>query len=178
MSGYAAVAVYSLKVPSGDEPTPALGLEEYPATFRITMAAIDPTEKPEADEDGKVEALPRATLKMIRLPSLPDDSDDEDDEEDEDYDMAHLLDDVASEDDEDEDEEEGAESRKATAEKLKKALATAGDDMEVDAAADEDDEEEDDEEDEDEDDLDDEDLLEGAQEVVLCTLDPTKVSRS
>lgn len=135
MASFRPVAVYGLTVPAGDMPIPAFDLDEYPATFRITMAAIDPSAKIEGTGN---DALPRATLKMIRFPVYEDESD-EDDEDDEDYDMANLLDDVASEeDDEEDDEEEEAEAlvngngakksskeKKAAAiKKLKEALAS------------------------------------------------------
>jgi len=183
MSGHVPVALYTLQVPVGDEPTPALGLDEFAATFRITMAAIDPTEKLTGDGQTNGDVLPRATLKMICIPVSPEDSDDDDDDEEDDddedsYDMAQLLDDVASEDDDDDedgDDEKGAESRKAIAEKLMKALAAGGDDMEVDAATTGKDKEDADA-DEDEDELYSQDIFDSAKEVILCTLDPSKVS--
>lgn len=61
------------------------------------MAALDPTEAPEADEEGNIPSVPRSTLRLIRKrPSLDDELDDEyldqlmagnsSDEDDEDYD--------------------------------------------------------------------------------------------
>lgn len=143
MSSFKPVAIYGLTVPAGDMPIPAFDLDEYPATFRITMAAIDPSAKPESNGDAG--GLPRATLKMIRFPVYEDESDE--DEDDEDYDMANLLDSAASdEDDEDDDEEDEPEAavvngngaklsskaKKAAAiKKLKQALASE-EGMEVD----------------------------------------------
>ena len=64
------MAVFGLTVKPGDQPTAPFDLDagEFPATFRITMAAIDPTAKPALDGAANGETLPRATLKMIRLP--------------------------------------------------------------------------------------------------------------
>ncbi|KAK8924819.1 FK506-binding protein 4 [Metarhizium anisopliae] len=42
--------VYGLEVPPGEILIPAA--MDFPASFRITMAALDPTEEPEADEEG------------------------------------------------------------------------------------------------------------------------------
>jgi len=125
MSSFRPVAVYGLTVPAGDMPIPAFDIDDYPATFRITMAAIDPSAKPEGSD-----ALPRATLKMIRFPAFEDESDE--DEDDEDYDMATLLDSAASdEDEEDDDDEEDEDEENALtngdgeklSKKAKKALA-------------------------------------------------------
>lgn len=42
------------------------------------MAALDPTEEPQADDEGNIPAVPRSTLKLIRKrPSLNDELDDE-----------------------------------------------------------------------------------------------------
>ena len=136
-----------------------------------------------------------ATLKMIILPSLLDDESDDDEDED-DYNMADLLD-ASSEDDDEEDDEEvnggpsdpekspKALKRREAMEKLKEALKeTREGDMDVDAtngingtksskdkgkakATDVDQES-------DEDELVIE-LPEGSKEVVLCTLDLSKV---
>jgi FK506-binding nuclear protein len=95
------------------------------------MAALDPTEPPEADEDGNIPSVPRSTLKLIRKrPSL-------DDSIDEDY-LEHLMagnvddDDEDDEDDDDDDDDEPnggpsdkAKSKKARAEALKKLIAAA-----------------------------------------------------
>lgn len=58
------VAFYGLEIPCDGEPVPAT--PEFPATIRITMAAIDPNE---SIGDAKVKDAPRnprATLKIIR----------------------------------------------------------------------------------------------------------------
>lgn len=56
------------------------------------MAAIDPTAEPEYDDlEGK--KLPRATLKLIRVPGyLFGDDDDDEEDDDEDDDEEDLLD--------------------------------------------------------------------------------------
>lgn len=153
------------------------------------MAAIDPSAAPQVDEEHKV---PRATLKIIRVPM-----DFDDDEDDEDYDpedveaiVAKLrangaLPDADSDmsEDDSEDEKNGGPSdpakskkamRAAIAKKLQKDLED--EDMEIDSVAtgkgkakatDDDISDDDDDEDDDEDDE--------AEEFVLCTLDPEKV---
>jgi len=102
---------------------------EFPAPgkYRITMAAIDPTQEP--TEEGPR----RATLKMVRLNYPLEDSDDED-EDDEDFDSddveaieARLA---ALDSDEDDSEGEanggpGEKTKKARAEALKKAIQAA-----------------------------------------------------
>ncbi|EMC96023.1 hypothetical protein BAUCODRAFT_123299 [Baudoinia panamericana UAMH 10762] len=110
MSALMPMATYALAVPSGDMVVSAG--TEIPSAFRITMAAIDPSAKP----DGAEGAAPRATLKILRRPlELWDDDEDEDDEDDdeEDFDadmmekmLAGELVDGDDEDDEDEDEED------------------------------------------------------------------------
>lgn len=161
------------------------------------MAAIDPDEEPQIDEHHKV---PRATLKLIRVPV---DYDDEDSEDDEDYDPEDIEaiaarlreagalpeeDSDLSEDDS-EDEKNGGPSDPVKSKKAKQAALTKklreeleADEMDVDSltngvngkakgkakvtedSSDEDDEEEDDDED-----------IE-PEEIVLCTLDPERVS--
>ncbi|OTA69171.1 hypothetical protein K449DRAFT_384078 [Hypoxylon sp. EC38] len=73
------VALYGLEVPPQGVMVPAMQEESIPgAAYRITMAALDPTEAPEADEEGNIPSLPRSTLKLIRKrPSLDDELDDE-----------------------------------------------------------------------------------------------------
>lgn len=162
--------------------------------FRITMAAIDPDEEPQIDEDHKV---PRATLKIIRVPM-----DFEDDSEDEDYDPedvealaarlreAGALPEADSDlsDDDSEDEKNGGPSDPAKSKKAKQAALTKKlqeeleDEMDIDNSltngangkakgkakiTDADLSDEDDSEDDDED--------EEPEELVLCTLDPEKV---
>jgi FK506-binding nuclear protein len=151
------------------------------------MAAIDPTEAPEADEDGNVPAVPRATLKIIKTRMGGDDDEDS------------YLDRLASgdysdeEESDDDDEPNGgpsdkSKSKKAQAEAAIKKLIEAAqkgevseDDEEMEdapngkskkgkAKAGSDDEEESDEEDEDEEDLDD------LEAFVVCTLDTERVS--
>ncbi|KAK4449291.1 hypothetical protein QBC34DRAFT_299425 [Podospora aff. communis PSN243] len=79
MSPLLPVALYGLEVPPGEMMVPAA--IEFPATIRITMAAIDPTAAPETDSEGNVPSVPRSTLKIIKASGgQPDeDSDDEDD---------------------------------------------------------------------------------------------------
>jgi FK506-binding nuclear protein len=145
------------------------------------MAAIDPDEAPEFEDDEDSSKPSRATLKIIRAP--PGLDLEEDDEDDEDY---------SDEDDEEEDSEEesnGGPSDKEKARKLKEAAAL----KDLEDAMEEDD---DDEDDEDEDfdlkaaisklikgkgpALDDEDSEseEGLEldENVICTLSPNQVS--
>ncbi|KAK5078457.1 peptidylprolyl isomerase fpr3 [Lithohypha guttulata] len=155
---------------------------EFAAMFRLTMAAIDPSEQPEleaADDKQK----PRATLKVVRVAEdMFDDDEDEDDYEDMD------------EDDEDDSEEEGVNGGPSSKKPKSKAALLAGDDDE-----DMEDEDEEDEEDakdllarimnvdkkgkskalnglNDDDDDEDDDSVEGLglDEVVMCTLDPEK----
>ncbi|KAI1142715.1 hypothetical protein F5Y05DRAFT_408159 [Hypoxylon sp. FL0543] len=73
------VALYGLEVPPQGIMVPAMQEESVPgAGYRITMAALDPTEAPEADEEGNIPPVPRSTLKLIRKrPSLDDELDDE-----------------------------------------------------------------------------------------------------
>lgn len=163
--------------------------------FRLTMAAIDPSKVPEKTKDG---APPRATLKIIFDPDGPDSDDDEDDEE---FDRVNLgLEDddleLSSSDDEDtnggpSDPARSKKARKeAAADQTQKILAENGvdtdDEMDVDGSpktngllskkrkgkgrATEGDEGEESSEEE----ADDESDLE-AEEMVICTLDPSKV---
>ncbi|OCK83016.1 hypothetical protein K432DRAFT_390785 [Lepidopterella palustris CBS 459.81] len=106
MSSLHPVAVYGLEVPSNDIPIPAV--PDFPATFRITMAAIDPSAPPQLESHPEG-AAPRATLKLIREPI---DADDESD--DEDYDNVDAIRDrlagaISDDEDEDEDEEDSDE---------------------------------------------------------------------
>ncbi|KAI1734231.1 hypothetical protein F4680DRAFT_358080 [Xylaria scruposa] len=122
------VALYGLEVPPLGIMVPAMQEDSMPnACYRITMAALDPTEPPEADEDGNIPSVPRSTLKLIRKrPSLDAGMDD-------DY-LQQLIaggdDDSDSDEDEDDDEPNGgpsdkAKSKKAKAEALKKLIAAA-----------------------------------------------------
>ena len=171
---------------------------QFPADslqFRITMAAIDPSAEPQIDEQHKV---PRATLRIIRVPMDLDD-DEDDDEDDEDYDGEDvdaiiaklraggvaLPEEDEDSDDDSEDESNGGPSDKAKSKKakeaaLKKKIAQdlAEDEMEIDAVNGKGKAKISAEEDSDEDDLDSEDEDEDEEEVeefVLCTLDPERV---
>ncbi|KAI0486054.1 hypothetical protein F4859DRAFT_502451 [Xylaria cf. heliscus] len=134
------VALYGLEVPPLGIMVPAMQEDSMPNAcvgspftyslfqYRITMAALDPTEPPEADEDGNIPNVPRSTLKLIRKrASLDADMDDDylqqlmagDDDDEED-----------SDENEDDDEPNGgpsdkAKSKKAKAEALKKLIAAA-----------------------------------------------------
>lgn len=141
------------------------------------MAAIDPDEAPEFDDDSS--RRPRATLRIIRAPPGLDEEDSDDDYEDEDD----------SEDDSEDDEEfNGGPSDKEKARKLKEAAYL----KELEDAMSEDDESDEGEEfdlkaaisklvkgkapatdDDDEDAESDEGL--DLDEMVVCTLDPERV---
>lgn len=69
--------------------------------YHITMAALDPTEAPEPDEDGEIPSIPRSTLKLIRKRIT-----DMDDELDDEY-LDQLM--GASASDEDDDDEEDSD---------------------------------------------------------------------
>lgn len=120
------VALYGLEVPCDGSPVTAA--PEFPATFRITMAAIDPDETPVGKTNDK-NFQPRATLKIIR----EQEEQDSDDSEDE---MDNLL---AESDSEDEDKNGGPsdpnkskKARKAAAVKqLMDAIADDGSDEEM-----------------------------------------------
>ncbi|KJZ77858.1 hypothetical protein HIM_02495 [Hirsutella minnesotensis 3608] len=181
--------VYGLEVPPGEVLIPAA--MDFPASFRITMAALDPTAEPEADQDGNVPNVPRSTLRLIKR-AFPGLDDDEDDEVDDEYMRAMLA--ASDDDDEDDDEDEpnGGPSDPAKAKKQKQAAAIK---KLLEAAQEEDDEEmedakpngtkgknkgkgkakavESDEEEEDEEDDSDDDSEEGAdlENFVVCTLD-------
>lgn len=103
------------------------------AQYRITMAALDPTEAPEADEDGNIPAIPRATLKLVRhkYPDLDDEDEylqqlmanggEDDDEEDSDID---------SDDEPNGGPSDPSKSKKAKAEAALKKLIEAAQDEE------------------------------------------------
>ncbi|PNP41407.1 hypothetical protein TGAMA5MH_06732 [Trichoderma gamsii] len=111
--------VYGLEVPAGEILIPAN--LEFPASFRITMAALDPTEELEAD-GSKNAPVPRSTLRLVKraFSSYNDDDyeEDEDDELSEEY-MSALL---GGSDDED-DEANGGPSDLSKAKKQKQAAA-------------------------------------------------------
>ncbi|CEI64817.1 FK506-binding protein 4 [Fusarium venenatum] len=110
--------VYGLEVPPGEILIPAA--MEFPASFRITMAAVDPTEEPEADGEGNIPTVPRSTLRLVKR-ALPGLDEDEDDEIDDEY-LKALL--AGSDDEEDSDEEaNGGPSDPAKAKKQRQAAA-------------------------------------------------------
>ncbi|KAF5571813.1 FK506-binding 4 [Fusarium phyllophilum] len=171
--------VYGLEVPPGEILIPAT--MEFPASFRITMAAVDPTEEPEADGEGNIPTVPRSTLRLVKR-ALPGLDEDEDDEIDDEY-MKALL--AGSDDEEDSDEESnGGPSDPVKAKKQRQAAAIK---KLLESAQEESDEEMEDakpngkakgkakatEEDEEEDDDSDDDSEEGAdlENFVICTLD-------
>lgn len=147
------------------------------------MAAIDPDEAPEFENDEDTSKPPRATLKIIRAPPGLDLEDS--DEDDEDY-----SDDEDEEDSDDEDVN-GGPSDKENARKLKAAAVLKN----LEEAMEEDDDEEDDEEEEfdlkaaisklvkgkgpalDDEDSESEEGLE-LDENVICTLSPNQVRSS
>jgi len=114
-------ALYGLKVSPGDGPVPAV--PEYPASFRITMAAIDPSEELELDDSVTGDSpRPRATLKIIRQII---DSDDEDSEDDESYMRALIGGGSDSEEDSDESDDEESNGGPSDPTKSKKARKEA-----------------------------------------------------
>ncbi|KAL8782758.1 MAG: hypothetical protein Q9213_005136 [Squamulea squamosa] len=151
MSGLLPVAVYGLKVPAGDVMIPSL---EFPATFRLTMAAIDPTAEPEHTGTANGEIPPRATLKLIYDRSSQTHDDDSVGSSDEQGYLKALMEGQESDESEEEEDKDEtssddedvnggpsdpARSRKArkqaAAEQLMKALAETvndDDDMEID----------------------------------------------
>lgn len=154
--------------------------------FRLTMAAIDPTEEPEVDA-GEDKQRPRATLKVVRVPEdmIDDSDDDEDDFEDDDEDSeeegvnggpsdkkkSKLDKIVKAEEDEDmdEDDEDDSDEDEAAKELLAKLMANGSKKGKSKALDGDDDEDSD---------IDSLEAL-GMDEVVMCTLDPEKVcSRS
>lgn len=163
------VAVYGLEVPCDGDIIPAIG--EFPATFRITMAAIDPSAEVKTEKG----VIPRATLKILREPIQPP----QDDDDDEDY-MRSLLEGGSDEESSD-DDEAGPSDKKARKEKaLKELMAQLAQDNEDSdeemaeadskkkgkkAAKAEDDEDSEEESDDEDDDME-------IEEFVLCTLDP------
>jgi FK506-binding nuclear protein len=179
------MAVYGLEVPCGDVPIPAV--PDFPASFQITMAALDPSAMPE----GETGLPPRATLKILRAPMGEDDYDSEEEDDDEfDADkMDRILAGEDSDEDSEDDEEAAGPSDPTKSKKARKAAAMEAikklleqDDMEVDAKpskkgkgkapVEESDEDEEDDEDDDMEDDEDEEI----EEFVLCTLDPVSVS--
>ena len=167
--------------------------------FRITMAAIDPSAEAEQTGAANGDAPPRATLKIIYDPNGPgEDEDSDEDDEDEDY-LKGLLDGAGSDEDDEDDESSDDEEEKnggpsdpsktkkarkqAAVEQMMKALAENDSDDELDdapgvngevskkkkgkaKATDLNEEESGDEND---------DQMPEMEELVLCTLDPSKV---
>ncbi|KAI1356846.1 hypothetical protein F5Y01DRAFT_266003 [Xylaria sp. FL0043] len=121
------VSLYGLEVPPQDILVPAMQEDSLPnASFRITMAAIDPTEPPQPDEDGNIPSVPRSTLKLVRRQALLGS-----DMDDSNY-LEQLMagDDDEDSDENDDDEPNGgpsdkAKSKKAKAEALRKLIAAA-----------------------------------------------------
>ncbi|KAL6887899.1 hypothetical protein GGI43DRAFT_388256 [Trichoderma evansii] len=106
--------VYGLEVPAGEVLIPAN--LEFPASFRITMAALDPTEEADVD-DSKTPSIPRSTLRLVKR-AFSSYNEDEDDELSDSY-MNALL---GGSDDED-DESNGGPSDLSKAKKQKQAAA-------------------------------------------------------
>ena len=124
------MAVYGLEVPCGDVPIPAV--PDFPASFQITMAAIDPSAMPE----GETGLPPRATLKILRAPMGDDDSEDDYDGDE----MDRMFAGEDSDEDSDDDEEAAGPSDPSKSKKARKAAAMEAikklleqDEMEVDA---------------------------------------------
>jgi len=179
--------VYGLEVPPGEVLIPAA--MDFPASFRITMAAVDPTEEPEANEDGNVPAVPRSTLRLVKraYPGLDDDEDDELSEEE----LMAMLRGGGDDDEEDSDDEpNGGPSDPSKSKKQKQVAAIK---KLLEATGSDDDEEMEDakpngvksskakgkapvsDEDEDEDESDDEsDEGSNLENFVICTLDTEK----
>ncbi|KAF2878040.1 hypothetical protein BDV95DRAFT_556580 [Massariosphaeria phaeospora] len=198
MAGMLPAAVYGLKVPAGVGPIPAA--MDFPATFRITMAALDPSATPQLDENQKV---PRATLKLVRERmdgfddgDLDDDDIDQDDIEAIKARLAGVISDEDSDLSDDDDESEAetnggpsdpAKSKKAKEEALTKKLK---EELEAEAmdivntngvngkskgkakALNGELSSDDDDNDDDDDSEDDDD--DEVEELVICTLDPEK----
>ncbi|KAL2044978.1 hypothetical protein N7G274_002753 [Stereocaulon virgatum] len=106
MSGLLPVAVYGLKVPSGDVMVPAM--EKFPATFRITMAAIDPSAEPEHTGTANGNGPARATLKVVYDPNGSGEEDESENSEDQEEYLQKLLAGGDSDDEDDEDEDESS----------------------------------------------------------------------
>jgi FK506-binding nuclear protein len=155
------------------------------------MAAIDPTEAPEADDDGNIPDKPRATLKLIRQKFA-----DLDDEMDNEY-LEALM---GGSDDEEDSDEEDANGGPSDPSKSKKAKAEAALQKLIQAAQEEQDDSDDEmadadgkangkkgkkaakgkepatSSDDDEEDSEDDDEGYDLEEFVICTLDTERVS--
>ncbi|KAL6711682.1 peptidylprolyl isomerase fpr3 [Coniothyrium glycines] len=187
--------VYGRRIPAGG--FPILAAIDPSAAFRITMAAIDPDAEPQIDEDHKV---PRATLRIIRVPmDFEDDSEDDEDYDPEDIEaLAARLreagalpeadsDSDLSDEDDSADEKNGGPSDPAKSKKAKQAALTKKLQQELEEEMEIDDSltngvngkakgkakiTVDDLSEDDDDEDDDED--EEPEELVLCTLDPER----
>ncbi|KAK7744987.1 peptidylprolyl isomerase fpr3 [Cytospora paraplurivora] len=133
MSPLQPVALFGLEVPPGDILVPVS--QNFPATIRITMAAIDPTE--EIEDDAEVPRLPRSTLKLVKEAISDNGSDSEEDDE---YMRELLL--GGGDDDSEDDEEDEANGGPSDPKKSKKALRAAALKELLDATKDEDSDEE------------------------------------
>ncbi|KAK0631843.1 hypothetical protein B0T14DRAFT_502575 [Immersiella caudata] len=184
MSPLLPVALYGLEIPPGDILIPAA--VDFPATIRITMAAIDPTAAPETDSEGNVPSIPRSTLKIVKASGGQDDSDSDEDQADA---LERLL--GGGDDSEEESDEEvnggpsdPSKSMKARQEAAIKKLMEATQEEESDDEMEDADgaangskskkgkakaSESDEEEDSDEESGDDDDLT--LEDYVVCTLD-------
>lgn len=160
------------------------------------MAALDPTQEPEADEEGNLPNVPRSTLRIIKQRPMGDDEDLDSDEEDDDY-LQALLGNGSDDDEEDEDDDEDDEPNGGPSDpaKFKKARAEASLKKLIEAAQEEDSDEdmEDgdakpngikskkgkevalDEDDEEDSDDDSEDMGMDMEQFVVCTLDTERV---
>jgi FK506-binding nuclear protein len=151
------------------------------------MAAIDPTQPPEADEDGNIPTVPRATLKILKSRMGGEDEDDS-------Y-LEGLMNGEYSDEDDEEDSDDNEETNGGPSDpsKSKKARQEAAIMKLIEAAKKDDSDEEmdegtpngtkskkgkekasDEDEDESEEDSDDEDEM-GLEEFVICTLDTERV---
>ena len=193
------MAMYGLEVPPGD--MPMMAHADIPASFRVTMAAIDPSAEAEGDEDEI--SHPRATLKVMRVPLGEDYLSDEDSGSDVDMDemdakfgdVEDLDEDGDSSDDEDLNggPSDPTKSKKAKREAVQKEIEALleKEGMDVDDVSDEDipngingnaksKKAKDkmpagEDEDEDDSDIDSDEMGGEVEEFVICTLDPTKV---
>jgi len=177
--------VYGLEIPPGEILIPAG--TDFPASFRITMAAVDPTQEPEADESGNIPSVPRSTLRIVKrtFPGLDDEEDEELDEE-----ALRALIGENSDDEDSDDEPNGGPSDPAKSKKQKQSAAIKA--LLAATNSDDDDEEMDDakpngvsksskakgkapasDDDEDEDEDEDDDSEDGGdmEDFVVCTLD-------
>ncbi|CCU76246.1 unnamed protein product [Blumeria hordei] len=170
------VALYGLEVPCDGTYFP----EEpcLPATFRITMAAIDPSESAE-NVESKSKTPSRSTLKIVREKRDPDHMSGE-------YMRALLADSGSSEDEDDDDETNGGPSDPQKSKKARKAEALqqlmesvsaekSDDEMEDAPSKTKTDKGKSKAKDDEEDDDDTASSVDGeVEEFVLCTLDPFK----